>query len=190
MWNWESKITQKLIYYCSYKPCAPVRLSAINVCTHFRWSVEQFKAYTRWTCLEWSSNTNWKSPSSGKFIEFKVNWTVCLMYGDKKQKITSFILNSNYMYHSQTKCVTKGQNVSVWDYLISQEFSCNFEPVLSIPCSQQPAILSYPGRDQSNPHCNTQRVAAIFTTVIYEYFLFVLKKIFLWAINFYWITPW
>jgi hypothetical protein len=98
------------------------------------------------------------------------------MYGDKKPKITSFILNSNYMYHSQTKSVTKGQNVSVWDFLISQEFSRNFERVLSIPCSQQPAILSYAGRDQSNPHYSTQSLSDIFTTIIYAVFSLFERK--------------
>jgi hypothetical protein len=49
------------------------------------------------------------------------------MYWNKNTKITSFILNSNDMYHSQTKYVTKGQNVLVYDFLICWEISRNFE---------------------------------------------------------------
>jgi hypothetical protein len=72
--------------------------------------------------------------------------------------------------------VPKGQNISVCDILICQESPRTFERILPIMRSQQPAILSQPGRDQSSPHYSTHGLPYIFANVIYDFFFFLFGR--------------
>jgi hypothetical protein len=73
--------------------------------------------------------------------------------------------------------VTKWQNISVCDILICQESPRNFERIIPITRSQRPSTLSHPGRDKSSPHYSTLGPPDIFATIIYDFLIFIYKKI-------------
>ena len=67
MYGWEIHITEvkrhiktENFYALSsvYNACAPVRLSVIKVCKHFKRTLQHHKVYSRRMCCGWDRNNN------------------------------------------------------------------------------------------------------------------------------------